>query len=104
MTVINSTLAVALSTLAIAWTGLAFTPAAHAEPAKTFEVAFKYNRTAPAPMTYASIKDQAKKACAREFRDNLLAAQSRWMKSCRADLVRSEERRVGKECRSRWSA
>jgi hypothetical protein len=93
MTVINSMLSVALGSLAIAWTGLAFTPAAHADPAKTFEVAFKYDRTAAAPATYASIKNQAVKACAREFQGGPLAFQARWMQSCRTELV---DKAVGK--------
>lgn len=88
MSFINSTLGIALAGLTIAWTGLAFTPAANAEPAKTFQVAFKYDRSAPAPATYASIRSQATKACFRESGEtHMLAVKSRWVQRCREELV-----------------
>ena len=98
MTVINSLLSVTLAGAAIAWTGLAFTPAAHADPAKTFKATFRYDRNAPAPATYATIKDQAMKACVRESKDLVdgpIAVQARWMQSCRTDLVNKAVGAIG---------
>src|SRR3989441_6523010 len=36
--------------------------------------------------------------CVKEAREEILTGKKDWR-----DLIRSEERRVGKECRSRWS-
>ena len=66
MTIASNGFAVVLAATAVAWAGLAFVPASHAERPDTFRVTIKYDASAPAPVTYARIEEQAARACKRE--------------------------------------
>ena len=54
---------------------------------------------APGPFAFAYPKDVGL-SCPRDF---YIHGEFMWMKPTEEGLERSEERRVGKECRSRWS-
>ena len=54
-------------------------------------------------LQYRQQKQQQKNAQARQIRQNELARKNAIQRYASEQLKRSEERRVGKECRSRWS-
>jgi hypothetical protein len=87
---VANTFGIALASAAIAWVGISFAAPAVAEPAKTFKAAFHYSPEAPAGVTYAGLKDQARKACMTESRsmtNGPLASRVRWVQRCESDLV-----------------
>ena len=78
-----------LKTLTTALVGLSFAAAAHADE-KTFQARFEYRKSDPASVTYASLEDQAARACSRQSRSMSLAgpgSRYKWNRQCTDNLV-----------------
>ena len=76
-------------TLTTALVGLSFAAAAHADD-KTFQAKFEYRKSDPVSVTYASLEDQAARACNREARGMPLAGPTnryRWTRKGTDGLV-----------------
>ena len=56
-----------------------------------------------ANLTFECMKDEFAKACMEAYEKNKSRYSVDGFRKGKAPLCRSEERRVGKECRSRWS-
>ena len=77
-----------LKTFTTALVGLAFAAAANAEG--TFQAKFEYRKSDPASVTYASLEDQAARACSRQSRSMSLAGPSnrnKWNRKCTDHLL-----------------
>lgn len=77
-----------LKTFTTALVGLGFAAAAHAEG--TFQTRFEYRKSDPASVTYASLENQAARACSRHSRSMSLAGPTnryRWNRECTDDLL-----------------
>ena len=78
-----------LKTLTTALVGLSFAAAAHADD-KTFQAKFEYRKSDPVSVTYASLEDQAARACSRQSRSMSLAGPSnryKWNRDCTDTLL-----------------
>jgi hypothetical protein len=86
-----------LKTLTTALVGLSFAAAAHADQ-KTFEARFEYRKGDPTSVTYASIEDQAARACNREARRMQLAGPGtryNWTRRCTDQLLNKAVDAIG---------
>ena len=78
-----------LKTLTTALVGLSFAAAAHADE-KTFQAKFEYRKSDPVSVTYASLGDQAARACNRQARGMSVAGPTnryRWTRKCTDELL-----------------
>jgi hypothetical protein len=78
-----------LKTLTTGLVGLSFAAAAHAEQ-KTFEARFEYRKSDPVSVTYASLEEQAARACNRQSRSMSPAGPGnryRWNRKCTDELL-----------------
>jgi hypothetical protein len=85
-----------LKTFTTALVGLGFAAAAHAEG--TFQAKFEYRKSDPASVTYASLENQAARACSRESRSMSLAGPAnrmRWNRRCTDDLLDKAVEAIG---------
>ena len=86
-----------LNTLTTALVGLSFAAAAHADQ-KTFRAEFEYRKSDPASVTYASLEDQAARACNKEARGLQLAGPGgrfKWTRKCTDELLDNAVQAVG---------
>lgn len=78
-----------LKTLMTVLVGLSFAAAAHAEN-KTFEAKFEYRKSDPASVTYASLENQAARACNRQASRSMPLAVGnsyKWTRQCTDELL-----------------
>ncbi|HEX5006048.1 MAG TPA: hypothetical protein VFV70_02980 [Hyphomonadaceae bacterium] len=86
-----------LKTLTTVLAGLSLVAAAHAET-RTFQAKFEYRKSDPASVTYASLEDQAARACNRQASRSMpLAVGNRykWTRQCTDDLLDKAVSAVG---------
>jgi hypothetical protein len=87
-----------LKTLTTALVGLSLAAAAHADT-KTFQAKFEYRKSDPAPVTYASLEDQAARACNRQATRSMplgaLSNRYKWTRKCTDDLLNKAVSAIG---------